>query len=142
MGGGTGALDHLAGVLQGAAGAVDDHIEGAVLEGRQAFGAAAVALQMLHPRRHRLAATGEEAELMACAQQPVDQGAPHETGAAHHQDPHRHAASVSAIQAAGPDQGPQGRGWPRRSNGSGSSSSSTVPGGPALPSATGSGTGR
>lgn len=140
---GTGALDHLAGVLQGAAGAVDDHIEGAVLEGRQALGAAAVALQMFNPLRHGLAPAGEQRELMARLQQAADQGSTHEAGAAHHQDPHLQAASVSAIQAAGRDQGPQGRGWPRRSKGRGSSSSTTVPGGPVLlPSVPGSGTGR
>ena len=81
-----GALDHGPGVVQGAAGAVDDHVEMVPLELVQVPGLAPVPLEVLHPVGERLPAAGEQGEPMACREQCGHQGATDEPGSPHHQN--------------------------------------------------------
>jgi hypothetical protein len=91
--GGAGALDHGAGVVERAAGAIHDHIETTTIELLQPFGRGAVAHQVLHTLRRRLVAAREQGEGMAGRLQALHQGFAHEARAAHHQDVHADARS-------------------------------------------------
>ena len=91
MAGGAGALDHGAGVVERAAGAVDDHVEAATIELLQTLRGAAIADQVRHPCRHWLVAPSEQGEGMPRSLQALHQRFAHEACAAHHQDVHADA---------------------------------------------------